>query len=154
MSIAEAIGIIKAWHSFTHKEVKSVEYDFEVVNYNEQVRKEIEEERLADDRVEFSTILESYVKEYTDASLFYSYLDVIRFLAGNIYALVFKGNLELSCWSFIREDYGVVNRFLEEYDRQLRQVVEHVGEADEDESMGLTLLGIKEEFIEEDGVHP
>ena len=98
--------------------------------------------------------MSNYVKEYTDSSLLYNYIEVIRYLTTNVYATVFEGDLELSCWSFIKEDYGVVQEFLNEYDAHSKQIIEQVGEADEDESMGVTLADIKASMIGKEDPQP
>ena len=41
--------------------------------------------------------------------------------------MVFEGDLTLPAWSFIREDYGVVEMFLEEYDVRMQKIVEEIG---------------------------
>ena len=73
-----------------------------------------------------------------------------RYLCNNIYTVVFEGDLHLSSWSFIKEDYQVIKNFLEEYDSRMQKIVEEIGEADEDESMGLTLLTIRQSLTEGD----
>lgn len=80
--------------------------------YNELIQKEIEEERISDDRKEFSSILANYVRSYTDVPLLHNYIEMMRYIVARVEAVIFNGDIELSCWSFIREDYGFIQELI------------------------------------------
>ena len=45
LSIAEAIGIVKSWHSITNKHLKTVDYTFSDVKYSKEITEEIEKDK-------------------------------------------------------------------------------------------------------------
>lgn len=53
-----------------------------------------------------------------------------RYIVGRIEAIILNGDIDLSCWSFIKEDYSYVQEIIEAYDSRLKEILEEIVEAD------------------------
>lgn len=65
----------------------------------------------------------TYVREYTEVPLLLNYIEMMRFVVGQVQHIVFESDIELSCWKFIKEDYTYIGDILDNYHQRMQHIV-------------------------------
>ena len=76
---------------------------------------------------------------------------MVRYIIKNLHNISYENQFVISSWSFIKEDYSVLQDLLTRFDQRFLQLINLIGESDEDEEMALTLQRLKQGLIEEQG---